>query len=73
MLVVIFTHFYEMFMGVRPSVHLFQCFHVLCPVNKQLPCLGGYYFQHRTKGPSKYIAALNPGRWECWREGWVLV
>jgi hypothetical protein len=49
-LVVIFAHFCEMFMGVRPSVHLFRWFYVLCLVNRQPPCLGGYYFQHRTKG-----------------------
>jgi hypothetical protein len=44
MLVVVFTHFCEMFVGVQPSVRLFQRFHVLRPVNKQLPHLGGYYF-----------------------------
>jgi hypothetical protein len=41
-LVVIFAHFCEMFMGVRPLVRLFWCFHVLRPVNKQSPHLGGY-------------------------------
>jgi hypothetical protein len=41
-LVVIFAHFYEMFVGVWPSVHLFWRFHVLRLVNKQLPHLGGY-------------------------------
>jgi hypothetical protein len=25
------------------------------------------------KGPSKYITTLSPGRWERWREDWVLV
>jgi hypothetical protein len=81
-LVVIFVHFYEMFVRVRPSVRLFRRFHVMRPVNKQPPCLSGYYFQHRlsgyyfqhqTKGPSKYITALSPDRWERWREDWVLV
>jgi hypothetical protein len=43
-LVVVFAHFCEMFVGVRPSVHLFRWFHVLHPVNKQPPRLGGYYF-----------------------------
>jgi hypothetical protein len=43
-LVAIFTHFYEMFMGVRLSVRLFRRFHVLRPVNSQPPRLGGYYF-----------------------------
>jgi hypothetical protein len=72
-LVAVFAHFCEMFMGVRQSVRLIWRFHVLRPVNKQPPCLGGYYFQHQTKGPSKYIAALSLGRWERWREDWVLV
>jgi hypothetical protein len=73
MLVAVFAHFCEMFVGVRQSVRLIWRFHVLRPVNKQSPCLGGYYFQHQTKGPSKYIAALSLGRWERWREDWVLV
>jgi hypothetical protein len=62
-----------MFVGVRPLVHLFRRFHVLRPVNRQPPHLGGYYFQHRAKGFSKYLAALNPGKWEHWRQDWVLV
>jgi hypothetical protein len=69
----IFAHFCKMFVGVRPSVRLFRRFHVLRPVNRQPPRLSGYYFQHQTKGSSKYIAALSPGRWERWREDWVLV
>jgi hypothetical protein len=71
--VAIFAHFCKMFMGVRPSVRLFQRFHVLRPVNRQPPHLGGYYFQHWTKGSLKYITTLSPGRWEHWREDWVLV
>jgi hypothetical protein len=67
-LMMIFAHFCEMFMGVRPSVRLFWWFHVLRLVNRQPPRLGGYYFQHRTKGSSKYIITLSPGRWERWRE-----
>jgi hypothetical protein len=34
MLVTIFAHFCEMFVRVRPLVHLFRRFHVLCPVNR---------------------------------------
>jgi hypothetical protein len=67
-LVAIFAHFCEKFMGVRPSVRLFQRFHVLHPVNKQSRHLGGYYFQHRTKSPSKYIATLSLGMLARWRE-----
>jgi hypothetical protein len=72
-LVEIFTHFCEMFVGVRPSVRLFWWFHVLRPVNRQPPHLGGYYFQHQTKGSSKYLTAISPSWWERWREDWVLV
>jgi hypothetical protein len=43
-LVAIFAHFCEMFMGVRPLVHLFRRFHVLRPVNMQPPRLSDYYF-----------------------------
>jgi hypothetical protein len=43
-LVVIFVHFCEMLVGVRPSMRLFWHFHVLRPMNKQPPCLSGYYF-----------------------------
>jgi hypothetical protein len=63
-LVAIFIHYCEMLVGVRPSMHLFWRFHVLRSMNKQPPCLGGYYFQYQTKGPSKYITALSPDRWE---------
>jgi hypothetical protein len=62
-----------MFVGVRSSVHLFWRFHVLCPVNRQPPHLGGYYFQHRTKGSLKYLTTLSTDRWERWREDRVLV
>jgi hypothetical protein len=72
-LVAIFTHFCEMFVGVRLSVRLFWWFHMLRQVNRQPPRLSDYYFQHRTKVSLKYLIILSPGRWERWREDWVLV
>jgi hypothetical protein len=63
-LVVIFIHFCEMFMGVRPSVRLFCRFHVLHAVSRHPSRIDGYYFQHRTKGPSKCIPALSSDTWE---------
>jgi hypothetical protein len=62
-----------MFMGVRLLVRLFRRFHVLRDVSRHPPRIGGYYFQHQTKGPSRYIPALSPDKWERWREDWVLV
>jgi hypothetical protein len=73
MLVAIFVHFCEMFVGVQPLVRLFRHFYVLHPTNKQSPHLSGYYFQHWTNGHSRYITAISPCRWERWREDWVLV
>jgi hypothetical protein len=73
MLVAIFAHFCEMFMGVRSLVRLFRWFHVLRPVNRKPPRLDGYYFRHQTKGSLKYLTALSSGRWERWREDWMLV
>jgi hypothetical protein len=62
-LVAIFVHLYEMFVGVRPSVWLFRCFFVLKVVSQRPPPIGGYYFQHRTQGHTRYIAPVSPGRW----------
>jgi hypothetical protein len=49
-LVAIFIHLCEMFMGVRPSVRLFQRFSVLKAASQCPPLIGGYYFQCRTQG-----------------------
>jgi hypothetical protein len=35
--------------------------------------IGSYYFQHRTKGPAVYITALIPGKWDHWRDDWVVM
>jgi hypothetical protein len=69
----IFVHLCEMFVGVRPSVHLFHRFFVMKAASQRPPLIDGYYFARRTQGPSRYIAPVSPGRWECWREGWVLM
>jgi hypothetical protein len=63
-LVTIFVHLCEMYVCVRSSVHLFWRFHMLHSSKRNPAPLGGYYFQHRTKGPSMYIVALSPGRWD---------
>jgi hypothetical protein len=48
MLVAIFIHFCEMFVGVRPLVRLFRCFFVMKVVSQYPLLIGGYYFQRRT-------------------------
>jgi hypothetical protein len=44
-LVAMFAHFCEMFIGVRPSVPLFWVFHVLCWTKKGTNPISPYYFQ----------------------------
>jgi hypothetical protein len=72
-LVAIFVHLCEMFVGVWPSVWLFRRFFVMKAASQRPPLIDGYYFAHRTQGPSRYIASISPGRWERWREDWALV
>jgi hypothetical protein len=71
--VAIFVHLCEMYVGVRPSVRLFRRFFVLKVASTRPPLIGGHYFQHWTQGHARYIAPISPGRWERWREDWVLV
>jgi hypothetical protein len=71
-LVAIFVHLCEMFVGVRPSVRLLRRFFVMKAASQRPPLIGGYYFARRTQGPSRYIAPVSSGRWERWREDWVL-
>jgi hypothetical protein len=72
-LVAIFTHLYEMYMGMWPSVRLFWRFFMLKAASPHPPLIGGYYFQRRTQSHARYIAPVSPDRWERWREDWALV
>jgi hypothetical protein len=62
-----------MYIGVWPSVRLFQRFFMLKVVSPRPPLIDGYYFQRRTQGQARYITLVSPGRWERWREDWALV
>jgi hypothetical protein len=72
-LVAVFVHLCEMNVGVRPSVRLFRLYHVLRSVGRHAGRIDGYYIQHRVKGPAQYIAAINPGKWDRWRQDWVVM
>jgi hypothetical protein len=56
---------------LRPS--LFRRFFVVKVASPRPPLIGGHYFQRRTSGHARYITLISPGRWEWWREDWVLV
>jgi hypothetical protein len=72
-LVAIFIHLCEMYVVVRPSVRLFRRFFVLKAASTCPSLIGDHYFQRQTLGHARYIAPISPGRWERWREDWVLV
>jgi hypothetical protein len=59
-LVAVFVHFCEMFVGAWPPVPLFRLFHVLCWAEKATNPIGTYYFQLRAKGLVAYIMAVTP-------------
>jgi hypothetical protein len=71
--VAIFVHLCEMYVGVQPSVRLFQRFFVLKATSTHPSLIGGHYFQRQTPGHVCYITPVPPGRWERWREDWALV
>jgi hypothetical protein len=62
--VAIFVHLCEMYVGVWPSVLLFQRFFVLKAVSPRPPLISDHYFQRRTPGHACYITPVSPGRWE---------
>jgi hypothetical protein len=72
-LVVTFIHFCEMFVCVRLSVTLFRMFHMLRWSEKGSGLIDTYYFYLRAKGPITYIAPISSGKWDRWREDWVVV
>jgi hypothetical protein len=72
-MVAIFVHFCEMFVDVRLSAPLFWLFHVMHWAGKGMNLIRPYYFQLRAKGPVVYITTVSPGKWDRWREDWVIV
>ena len=72
LLMAVFVHFCEMFVGVRPSLTLFRTYFVLRPCGKG-SIIGGYYFQARGRADAPYLATLKGGKWDEWRHSWVIV
>jgi hypothetical protein len=73
LLVVIFAHFMEMFMGVRPCTTIFKHFYSLVGTGKaKRGEISAYYFQLRHGMAGSYIATFSSSKWEDWREGWVI-
>jgi hypothetical protein len=68
----IFTHFMEMFVGVRPCIPNFRHFYALVGSRRSKCAVGAYYFQLRHGMSSSYISAFSSAKWEDWRNDWVI-
>jgi hypothetical protein len=71
LLVAVFAHFMEMFVGVRPCTAIFRHFYALVGTGRSKRKVGAYYFQLRHGMANSYISAFSSSKWEDWREGWV--
>jgi hypothetical protein len=72
LLVAVFAHFMEMFMGVRPCTTIFRYFYTLVGTGRSKREVGAYYFKLRHGMANSYISAFSSSKWEDWREGWVI-
>jgi hypothetical protein len=73
LLVAVFAHFMEMFVGVCPCTTIFKHLYALVGTGKTKRSeIGAYYFQLRHGMAGSYIAAFSSSKWEDWREGWVI-
>ncbi len=68
MTLAIFAHLCEMFVGVRPTMRLFQSF--LVPQLLQGAVGGGCYFQPRPGVAGQYIESHLRRKWEDWKKDW---
>ena len=74
----IFAHFCEMFVGVPPSVALFRHFFVLRPAGKKrgfstTDVTGCCNFRLRDGLAELYIPQVLQSNWDDWRHDWVYV
>ncbi len=68
MTLAIFAYLCEMFVGVRPTMRLFQFFFV--PQLLQGAVVGGCYFQPRRGTVGQYIESHLRKKWEDWKKDW---
>lgn len=69
MTLAIFAHLCEMFIGVRPTMQLFQAFFI--PQLLQGAVVGGCYFQPRPGTAGQYIESHLRKKWEDWKKDCV--
>jgi hypothetical protein len=64
LLVAVFAHLMEMFVGVRPCTTIFKHFYSLVGTGKKRGEIGAYYFQLRHGMAGSYIASFSSSKWE---------
>jgi hypothetical protein len=72
LLVAVFAHFMEMFVGVHPCITIFRHFYALVGSGRSKRKIGDYYFQLRQGTAVSYISGFSSAKWEDWRDGWVI-
>jgi hypothetical protein len=72
LLMSIFIHFMEMFVGVQPCFSIFKHFYALVGSRRSKCAVDAYYFQLRHGMSSSYISAFSSAKWEDWRNDWVI-
>jgi hypothetical protein len=72
LLMAVFAHLMEMFMGVRPYVTIFKHFYALVDTGRSKREIGAYYFQLWHGMSGSYISDFSSAKWEDWRADWVI-
>jgi hypothetical protein len=72
LLVAVFAHFMEMFVGICPCTAMFRHFYTLVGTGRSKREVDAYYFQLRHGMANSYISAFSSAKWEDWRDSWVI-
>jgi hypothetical protein len=72
LLVAVFAHFMDMFVGVRPCVAIFRHFYALVGSGRSKREIGAHYLQLRHGTSSSYISTFFSTKWEDWHDDWVI-
>jgi hypothetical protein len=62
LLMSIFVHFMEMFVGVRPCISIFRHFYTLVGLGRSKCAVGAYNFQLRHEMSSSYISTFSSAK-----------
>jgi hypothetical protein len=72
LLVAVFVHFMEMFVGVHPCIVIFKHFYALVGIGRSKHEIGAYYFQLWHGMSGSYISTFSSAKWEDWHDDWVI-